>query len=389
MSMRESGDGCKTRILFVIDVMWVAGGTENHVCQLARALDREQFDCTILTFDGRPEFLDRLRSNGLDVRCIPVDRLYSFRAIFGALEMRDLIRQKKIDIVQTFHFKSDTYGVLVARLSGVRRIVSSRRDTGFKKRPFEVLISRLANPLIHRFITVSNAVGECLQRSEGVPPARIVTIYNGVDLDRYRVPTAEEISDARRRLGIEDGDFVVGIVGHMRPEKGHDLFFRAILEAMRVVPTIKALVVGGKGNLYDTYSKFWSENSMDDRVIFTGLVNDVRPYVKAFDVACVASSTEGMSNALLEGMALGKPVIVTGVGGNTEVVVEGESGIIIPLDSKRLAAAIRHLHDHPSERERIGKNARRRVEDLFGMESMIGSHEALYREMMTGVPLAL
>jgi len=153
-------------------------------------------------------------------------------------------------------------------------------------------------------------------------------------------------------------------------------------------------VLVGSGELFDHYTKWVATQGLGDRVRLVGAVDDVRPCLHAFDVAClVPHINEGFSNSILEKMASGLPVVVTDVGGNKEAVAENVNGhVIAPRD---LASLVRHLqkfHDDPALRARMGAASRERVEQLFSLDSMIDRHESLYaalplpdREVREGV----
>ncbi len=304
--------------------------------------------------------------------------MYTPKAFLKAFEIRKIIKNFNIDIVQTFHFVSDTYGVLISKLSGVKYIISSRRDTGFNKKRINIFLNRLMNNMVDKFIVVSDAVGNVLSKFENIPKEKIIKIYNGVDIKRFNIPSKDDIKKRREEIGIGQNDFVICMVGHFRREKGHDIFLNAVKEVKKSIRQIKAIIVGG-GLVLEKYKSFCKANDIFENVLFAGAVNDVDRYISICDIACVPSSTEGFSNALLEEMALGKPVIATAVGGNVEAVVDGENGLLIPpFNHKKLAEGILYLFNNPSLRQKMGKKSRERVEILFSLDNMIKNYENLY-----------
>lgn len=384
--MFNSGLRKRINILFIIDVLsGLEGGTERHLYRLVKQMDKDLFSCSIATFDLEGEMKEKMRKKGIDIYHIPLGSIFSLNALRKAVVLRKIMREKKIDIVQTFHFKADTYGVLVSRLSGIKYIVSSRRDTGDTKKSTYILLNKIMDILINRFITVCNKVGERLTKDEGVPISKLLTIYNGIDFNRIAVPDNICTLGIRRKIGISEDDFVVGTVAYFRPEKSYDIFFKAMLLAKKSIKNLKVITVG-RGETYDQCRNFCAENNMDDWVIFAGKVDNVSDYIAVMDVGClVPGSNEGFSNAVLEKMAMGKPLIVTDVGGNAEAVIDGENGIVIPpLDFKCLSEAVIYLHNNPSLRIEMGRKSRERVEKYFSLEKMIKSHENLYLDMLNG-----
>lgn len=373
----------KINLLFIIDLLLGFAGTEVHLYNLVKHIDKNKFNCFILTFNADEVFLEKFRAEGMSVFFIPVKSLYAPDLIDKAFKIRKIIKENNIDIVQTFHLISDTYGALVSRLSGVRHIISSRRDMGFHKKKKHIIMSKLANKLIERFINVCDAVADKISEVEHIPKAKQRTIYNGVDLKKYMVPTRKEIEKAREELGFSEDDFVVGIVGHMRPEKCHEVFFKGIKEGRKSIKHLKAIVIGGWRKHLDFFRNYCRELGMEDEIMFTGICDNVDKYIPVFDVACLVSSTEGLSNALLEYMAFARPLVVTAVGGNVEVVRDKENGILIPPhDHMALSDALIYLYANPSIRFEMGMNGRKTAENLFHMERMIEMHQSLYEEVL-------
>jgi glycosyltransferase involved in cell wall biosynthesis len=374
----------KIRILFLIDYWGPPAGTERHLAYLLKNLDRNAFECRVVVFNYLPNALvDEARASGIDVQPIQVDQYYTPRAFRQATVLRKYIRLHQPDIVQSFHFKSDVYGAVVARLSGVRHFVASKRDAADYKKPLHFLLNRLVRPITQHYIAVSKVVADVVTRKERVPEERISIIYNGVDLDRFTVPDQSARSAARAALGLTSEHFVIGMSAAFRPEKDHALLFQAFREFHRRHPTAR-LVLIGTGQMLDHYRQEASQPDLAGLVTFTGSVNDVRPYLHALDIAClVPSMNEGFSNSIIEKMALGLPLVVTRIGGNAEAVDDGNTGFVIPpRDLPSLLNAVSKLHDDAGLRVRMGAAARRRTEDQFSLPQMIRRHESLYRSLL-------
>ena len=134
---------------------------------------------------GQNDLIDAVRAHGVSVVHLPVAREYTPNALCKAIQLSKLIRTNKIDIVQTFHQKSDTYAAVIARLSGVKHIISSKRDIGDLKRPRHFFLNRLLRPLFERIIVVADAVADAVVAKERVARSKITRIYNGVDEQRF------------------------------------------------------------------------------------------------------------------------------------------------------------------------------------------------------------
>ncbi len=374
----------KINILYIIDFLLNRGGTERHLINLLQLLNSERYNCYIVAFHtAKTEVTDEIKAMDIPVIHIPVGRYYTLNAVKRAFELRRIINNRQIDIVQTFHIKSDFYGAVVAYLSGVKYIISSKRDVGDLKSDFHFFLNKLVRRITKRYIVVAKAVGEIVKRREGVPADKMEVIYNGVDLNKFRPPGAAELHKSKAKLGLSESDFIVGTVAMMRPEKNHDVLLRAFEQSLTKINGMKLVIVGG-GLLFEFYNNYVQQKGLEKHVIFTGFVDDVRPYLRAFDVAClVPGSNEGFSNSIIEKMAMGLPLVVSDVGGNAEAVVDGYNGFVIPSDnSDRLTEALVYLAKHPEERKEMGARSVQRVRDLFTLEGMVTAHEQLYESIM-------
>jgi glycosyltransferase involved in cell wall biosynthesis len=367
-------------ILFIIDYFHRTGGTEKHLAQLIAGLPAELFHCSIVTFDlGANPLLDELRARRVPIINLPVAYEYVPNAARQALRLARLIRRNRYDIVQTFHQKADSYGALIAWLAGAQRLISSKRDTGELRKAHHLLVNRCLSSLFDAFIAVADGVRDAVIANDHVPAARVTTIYNGVDTARFAVPSPAQRAAARSGLGLGTGDFVVGMVAGFRPEKRHDIFFDGLLQALPGIPELRVIAVG-TGPLSGEFRERIGRTPLAARTLFTGDVADVRPYLWAMDVGCLTpGSNEGLSNAVLEQMAVGLPMVVSAVGGNAEAVVDGENGEVIPPgDAAALCRALVALHRDRARAATMGRASRARVEQRFSLEQMCAQHARLY-----------
>lgn len=373
----------RLNILFVIDFFHATGGTEKHLSSLVCDLCQKMFNVTVVVFDlGTNPLIEDMRHAGASVIHLPLARIYTPNAIIQAWHLFHLIKERQIDIVQAFHSKADTYGVIVAHMSGVRHILSSKRDTGELKSRSYVFLSRCIRSWLERVIVVSEGVGNAIVERERISRDDIVKIYNGVDIEVFRPPAAAEMACAKEALGFGNRDFVVGMVANFRPEKNHDVLFAGALEAKRKIPGLKLLLVGG-GPLFEHYKTRYGHPSSGVGAVFSGPSKRIQQYLHAMDVAClIPGANEGFSNAVLEKMATGLPLVVSDIGGNAEAVINGRNGIVIPPnDHCALARALVVMHADPVKRRAMGRDSRRLVEEQFSLDRMWHSYEELYHSL--------
>jgi glycosyltransferase involved in cell wall biosynthesis len=376
----------RVEILFLIDYFQRTGGTEKHLAQLVAGLP-EQFRCSVVVFDmGVNPLLEELRGRGVPVIHLPVGREYVPNALLQAWRLSRLIRRNRYHIVQTFHQKADTYGALIAWLSGARHLVSSKRDTGALRKPLHVFLNRRLKYMFDAFIMVAEAVRLRVMARDDLPAGLITTIYNGVDLARFTPPSGAQRAEARRRFGFAADDFVVGMVAAFRPEKNFDVFLDALELVAIEVPSLKVLAVGD-GPLLEAMRARVNDTALGGRLVFTGEVVDVLPCLWSMDVGCLTSgSNEGFSNAVVEQMAVGLPVVVTDVGGNAEAVIDGENGFVIPpRDAVALSRVLLGLHADPARAAAMGRASRRLATQRFSLERMCAEHARLYLSLCDAV----
>jgi glycosyltransferase involved in cell wall biosynthesis len=242
-------------------------------------------------------------------------------------------------------------------------------------------VDRWLRFLPDRIICNSAAVAE---RFRGTNKA--VVILNGVSLDRFRPEAGGAV--LRGALGIGTGDVLVGIVGNFTPVKGHDIFIHAASRLAARDRTIRFWVVGGEtfaGNKGRgaTLRALVNDLGLEKCVQFLDHRDDMPAVMDALDILAVPSYMEACSRAILEAMAAGKPVVATNVGGNPELVKDGETGVLVaPRDVAALAEAIRRLSEDTHLRRRMGATARTRAETDFSVVRQVGQTQALYADVL-------
>jgi glycosyltransferase involved in cell wall biosynthesis len=240
--------------------------------------------------------------------------------------------------------------------------------------------SRLAD----RLIAVSEEVREYQLRYTFIPPEKIVTIDNGVDMRRF--DGKEEAGRAvRAEFGIAPDAPLVGMIGRLTEQKDHATFLQAVGHIRAALPKTRFLVVGD-GPLRENLIEQARSLKLDDAVIFAGLRSDIPAVMAALDVLVFSSRWEGLPVTLLEGMAAAKPVVSTAVGGVPGVVGEGESALLVPagMASVLADAVVRVLRD-PALAQKLSALARARVREKYSLDSMLDRTLALYEELWNHV----
>ncbi len=338
------------------------GGQEKLLVEFARCADRRRFDLHFVSLGGRGVLADDLESHDWPVTAL--NEPSGFRPGL-VLRLSRLFRRHQIDIVHTHDERPHIYSAFAARLAGVRRLIHTRHH-GMADRltPRQTGLVRMASRLTSRFVCVSaDSARQAIDR--GVSPRIVRTLHNGIDLTRFDPPEAR------------DGGPVVA-VARLSPEKDITTLLRAAALAVAEDSSFR-LEIAGDGPCIADLRRTTADLGLDGCVDFHGQVRDVPALLARAGLFVLSSLTEGVSLTLLEAMACGLAIVATRVGGNPEVVAEGETGLLVPPgDPAALAQAMLRLRRDDGERNRMEQAGRRRVERCFDVRRMTAAYEALY-----------
>lgn len=365
-----------------------SGGTERQVLTLGRRLDRARFSPSIVTTAGGGslygDFSDLMPvtvhgdpERGKRFRSSPAEHLGTIRFLARTF------RASRPDIVHAYLPSANVLGPVAAKIAGVRRVIVSKRGLADYKSRF--LLPRLVEPIGNRLadaiLVNSDAVRRDVERTERNWQGKFRKIHNGV----APIPgwTEEERRAFRALEGIPAGARVVLCVSNFYPYKGHlDLVEAAGFVASRE-PEALFLLVGRDAGTLDACKARVRELGLGNTVLFPGSRTDVPDLLRACDLFVHPSHEEGFSNAILETMAAGRPVVACNVGGNPEAVRDGETGILVPpRDPRALASAILRLVRNPDLRTSMGERGRVRAVKEFSVDRMVREMEALYDSVM-------
>ncbi|MFN3656967.1 MAG: glycosyltransferase [Pseudolabrys sp.] len=378
-------------ILFVIGTLQV-GGSELHLCAVANELRRRGWPVAICSLSGDGPLKARVQATGATLLLPPVSRgghmnpfvRFSKLAITAGYLLAIFLRRRPA-IVHFFLPRAYLMGAPLAVLARLPIKVMSRRSLNYYQDAHPVL--RRAERLAHKWMTAvlgnsRSVVAELA--AEGVPASRLGTIYNGIDIARFEPRTSK--SELRRALQLPQDAQIYTMIANLIPYKGHADLLRAFaIAAPSIDATWRLLIVGRDDGIGSALKQVAVELGIGDKVEFLGLRTDVADILNASDVGLSASHEEGFSNAVLEAMACGLPMIATSVGGNPEAVAHGETGLIVPpLDAEALAGAIVQLAGDAALRKRWGRAGRARVMAHFTIDACVAQYEALYCALLSG-----
>ena len=294
--------------------------------------------------------------------------------------MTKLNDEQNVDVIHSISYPASLYAAFAARRTGVKQVWHEHNIKRIHR--VSARLYRFVAATAAAVVGPSDAVTNNLRRAR-LPAGRARTIYNGVDLAKFRIDDAKAAA-VRRGLGLVEGQPAVGLFGQMLPYKGHRLLIDALARLRSTPPTVRGFFVGALENppYQDELRREVEAAGLADRVQFTGWRGDVADVMRAMDVVVLATTTpEPASLTLMEAMAMGRPVVAARVGGTAELVVEGQTALLFePADAAQLAERLAMVLGDAALRRRMGEAGRLRVEQYFALPRHLEAMQAVYAE---------
>jgi glycosyltransferase involved in cell wall biosynthesis len=363
----------RLRVLFLAQHLTM-GGAEELLLGLATRLPRERFEVVVGCLTREGLIAQELRRAGVRLALLPGEPGPRDPAAFGQLVR--FIRGLRPDVVHTFLLNAGLYGRLAAWLAGVPAIYHAEQNVYLHRRRRHLWLERFLARRTTRIVACCQAVGGFYRQQVGLDPARLEVIYNAVDYGA--VAPRPDRAAARAELGYGPDDLVLGCLGRLSEQKGHDLLLEALASLRRERPEAPVkLFLAGQGPLAADLAAQAARLGLDGRVALLGVRRDRATLYAAMDVFVLPSRWEGLSLALAEAAGLGLPIVATAVGGNAEVVQPGPGCWLVPPNQPRaLAEALGQAIQAPARLER--PEVRRR----FDLETHLRALEASYRSAL-------
>jgi len=308
--------------------------------------------------------------------------LLAFARSFYAVtsEMASVIRTQRIDVIHSISYPASLYAGLAAAQTGTAHIWHEHNIKRIH-RVNRVIYRRLGNAC-QWVLGPSDAVTGNLA-SAGIDENRLRTVYNGIDLQRFKTTPTDRVDALRRELGLRDGERAIGLFGQMLPYKGHSTLIEAAPQILRTSPEARFYFVGALENppYQHELQMLLEARGLSDRIRFTGWRNDVQDLIRAMDVVVIATTTpEPAALMLMEAAAMERPVVATRTGGTAEIVADEDTGLLFPPgDASQLAARVSRILGNPHLARVLGTRARERVERQFNLEQHLSNMFEFYR----------
>lgn len=349
------------------------GGAEKLVFDLARRTDPGRFAVSVACLDAAGALAVPLTAAG-----IPVEVLERRPGLDARLvqRLRRLIVRHGASVVHAHQYTPFFYGVAAARLAGAACVFTEHgRHHPDVRKPKRVAANQVLSRLTRATVAVSEFTRRALIDNDGFPPERVRVLYNGVETSR-RAPVERDA--ARAALGLPLDVPVLGLCARLSPEKNLGMLVEGFAQIRQRHPGAR-LVIAGDGPARADVEARIAALDLAGVVHLPGFVSDVPGLMPALDVFALTSFTEGTSVTLLEAMFAGRPAVVTEVGGNPEIVVEGVTGhLVASQDTHAFADRICGLFEAPARAQALGAAGRARVLERFTFDGMVKAYEALY-----------
>jgi glycosyltransferase involved in cell wall biosynthesis len=383
-----TGDGQRPlRVAFRFTQLEI-GGAELRALRLVERLPRERFDVDIISSSGEGALDQQFRDAGARVVYVGTKSLRTAsRPKRAAGRLNKLVRYaararaSRYDIVNAWLYPDDVVAALWRPVTRTPIVIAGRFDQLPRNSfgPASSKVDSIVNARVDAIVSNSEVVAAQQRDDHGVDPAKLSVIRNGVEVASPL--TAPERRRVRNELGAEDDDVLIGSVGNLRDVKRQSLLIDAFAEVSRSQPRVRLAIIG-EGEMRLPLEQQVARLGLGTRVLLPGAKRDVRPLLDAFDIVALSSRSEGLPNALLEGAAAGKPIITTAAGGAVEVVVDGVTGLVVPVDDRAaLASGMSHLVADPELRRRYGDAAKTHMQDRFGMDRFVAAWCDLFERM--------
>jgi L-malate glycosyltransferase len=353
----------------------VVGGAERLVYDMVRYPAFAGNRPVVCCMDAVGELGERLLKEGYKVYCKGRRPGLDIEMITW---LRDIIIQEKADVVHAHQYSPLFYAVPAALLAGRVKVVYTEHGRFYPER--KSWKRSLFNPLlalgVDHLVSISAATAQAMATYDNLPLRRIKVIHNGIDCSGMHPPIDKHAK--RQELGLSETCRVIGTAARLNSIKNIQMMLRVLKLVLQSVPDT-CLVIAGQGEEEERLKAMASELGIANRVKFIGLRFDLPEVYQLFDVFLLTSFSEGISVTLLESMASGVPSVVTDVGGNREVVVEGKTGFMVPVDDDQvMAQRVCELLQNQDKASQMGLAARERVGREFSMQGMIEAYSQLY-----------
>lgn len=361
------------------------GGAERQIIELMRNFDRTRVNPFVCSLSSIVPLAELLPDRARELVIVEKRWKYDFSTI---PRLARVIRERRVDLIHAFLFDAEMSGRIAGRLAGRPVLISSERNTDYKRRWVHAVGLKLTRQWSDGLIANSNAGKRFTERTQGLPPERIHVIRNGVDVERFKPSDGARV---RREFGLTANTPLIGMVAAFKTQKRHGDFFQFAVRLREQFPAARFLLVGeplrdnisGAEDYHREVMRVADELKIRESCIFAGKRNDMPDVYSACNLTMLTSSREGTPNVLLESMACGVPVIATDVADNREIVPSGRAGYIVKLsDIDAMLLHATEILQSPQRAAQLGAAAREWAIATFSTQALARQTEDVYEQYL-------
>lgn len=356
-------------------------GAETIILTIAERIDKTKFNPLIVVFKGEDEEIPPLaleaKQKKIPVEIIILKGKFDFFSIF---KLRRIILKNNIDILHSHEYKSDIIAFIATRFTSVKLITTTHGWLSINpKVKFYEFLDSIVIRFFNKIVAVSNAMEKELLKIK-IPSSKTSVIETALDFSYLQLDLKK--SNLREELGFDSNAVLIGTIGRLSLERGHIYFLRAAKEIIKIFPNV-IFLIAGDGYLKESLVSEAKKMGIKDKVFFLGFRKDISNILSAIDIFVFPSLRESFGIALVEAMAVGKPVVATRMGISSEIIKDGETGIMIePKNSDSIREAVIKLLRDENLRVKIGASAKRLVVERFNCQQMVNSYEYAYLALL-------
>ncbi len=367
-------------ILHLIDTTG-PGGAETVFIDLATGLSSDKFRSVVL-IRGKGWVYEELCRRGVEPILLNAKGSFNWRYL---LSLRNLIKQQKVDLIQSHLLGSSVYASLAGLTTSVPVVATFHGavDISDKER-FKGLKFGAISLGAKQVVAVSQGLRDDIIRRTSLKVKKIKILYNGIHTAAFQRPRSNSL---REKYGWSDDDFIIGCLGNIRPAKGYNILLQAAARVKASGKSCRFVIAGQpdkEGHLYESLLQQRKKLGLEEQIQFLGFLDDPAEFLSNLDLFLSSSISEGLPLSAIQAMAAGLPLLATRCGGYEELVIDRENGWLVDVgDSGAIADAIETLVDSPKTRTELAEQARKHVIETFDISVMLGAYEAVYDDVLS------
>lgn len=354
------------------------GGLENGIVNLINRSDADRFRVDVLCLREKGELADRITNKSSQVFFDGKNKV----SITGAVQkVYNASKSGNYHIIHAHGWTTMLAGYIGGKLAGVPVIMNGEHGTLYFDYWHRRLMQRVLFNLMAVNLTVSAALKDEIKQRFSVSNSNFKVIINGVDTEKFQILSKEKNYLIRRSLGLSEEHFIIGCVGRLDEVKNYPSLIKVLSLLVSDIPVAR-VVFAGDGPMMAPLVELVGELGLSNHFIFLGRRDDIPDLMNVYDLFVQPSFREGLSNTILEAMSCGTPVVASKVGGNPEIIIEGQTGKMFPVgEVESLATIIRGYYNNREELRSSSLNARQHVVENFSIDWMVRNYQDTYIEL--------